>query len=221
MFFSWNHCCVCLGQMLAGRYARWTIELKMAKRQLQNGVTAISCCEQNSMPTDDTFLGCSLCKRRYSEPKILPCLHSFCRHCLDAYTPPHSLSVMCPTCRQQSIVPPEGVSGLQDSGFVLRLMEFVGRCQKCSECIGSLPATCASHSSADEQDLLIIPLVSHSLFSRLQFLVTMTYILGCDFIIVCWLKLKFYLCFLIIKSFTNESFWWTWSNVVNGLIKQN
>jgi len=159
--------------MLDGRYARWTVELKMAKQQLQNGVMSANYCEQNSVPTDSTFLGCSLCKQRYSEPKILPCLHTFCRHCLDASTPPHSLSVMCPACRQQSIVPPEGVSGLQDSGFVLRLMEFVERCQKCSECIGSLPATCADHSCADEQDLMIVPLVSCWFFSRLNFMVTM------------------------------------------------
>ena len=138
--------------------------MKMEKQQLQNGVMSIGCCEQNSVPADSTFLGCSLCKQRYSEPKILPCLHTFCRHCLDAYTPPHSLSVMCPTCRQQSIVPPEGVLGLQDSGFVLRLMEFIERCQKCSECIGSSPAMCEDHTCAGEQDLMIRPLVSCHFF---------------------------------------------------------
>jgi len=149
----------------------------MAKQQLQNGVMSINCYDENSVPTDNTFLGCSLCKQRYSEPKILPCLHTFCRHCLDASTPPHSLSVMCPACRQQSIVPPEGVSGLQDSGFVLRLMDFVECCQKCSECVVSLPATCADHSCADEQDLMIVPLVGCLFVTRLQLFVTMVKIL--------------------------------------------
>ena len=146
--------------MEAGSYARWTVDLNMAKQQLQNGVMSVDCCHRNSVPTDSTLFGCSLCKQHFTEPKILPCLHTFCRHCLDAYTPPHSLSVMCPTCRQQSIVPPEGVSGLQDSSFVLRLMEFVEHCQKCAECIESPSATCAKHIRAGEQDLTIVPLVS-------------------------------------------------------------
>jgi len=132
----------------------------MAEKKLQNGVMSGDSYPQNTLPTENTFLGCSLCKELYTEPKILPCLHTFCQHCLDAYTPPHSLSVMCPTCRQQSIAPPEGVSGLQDSGFVLRLMEFVERCQKCAKCTESPLATCAEHSRADEQELTVLPLVS-------------------------------------------------------------
>jgi len=154
--------------VVAGCYARFTVELKMAKQQLQNGVMSVDSCHQNAVPTENTFLGCILCKEQYTEPKILPCLHTFCRHCLDAYTPPHSLSVMCPTCRQQSIVPPEGVSGLQDSGFVLRLMEFVERRQKCADCIGSPSAVCAEHGRAGEQDLTILPLVSCKCCSRLK-----------------------------------------------------
>ena len=161
---------VCSGQVVAGCYARWTLGLRMAEKQLQNGV---DCCQQASVPTDSTFLGCSLCKQLYTEPKILPCLHTFCRRCLDAYTPHHSLSIMCPACRQQSIVPREGVSGLQDSGFVLRLMDFVDRCQKCQACIESLSAMCTDHCCADEQDLTIVPLVSCCFGSRLNLFVAL------------------------------------------------
>ena len=157
--------------MVAASYARLTVNLKMADEQLQNGVMSVDSSyhqSASSVPTENTFLGCSLCKKFYSEPKILPCLHTFCWHCLDASTPPHSLSIMCPSCRQQSIVPPEGVAGLQDSGFVLRLMDFVERCQKCSECTASPSATCAEHSQAREQDLAVLPLVGYEFCHRLK-----------------------------------------------------
>ena len=54
--------------------------------------------------------------------QLLPCLHTFCESCLRGYIPAHSLSVACFICGQQSIVPLEGVSALQDNQFILNLM---------------------------------------------------------------------------------------------------
>lgn len=72
---------------------------------------------------DGSFLTCGLCRRRYVDPAVLPCLHTFCRPCLDDYIPAESLSVACPGCRQQSILPEEGVAGLQSNFFVLNLID--------------------------------------------------------------------------------------------------
>ncbi len=41
--------------------------------------------------------------------QVLPCLHTFCLSCLSKSTPEHSLTLTCPVCRLQSILPPEGV----------------------------------------------------------------------------------------------------------------
>lgn len=32
--------------------------------------------------TDDSKFKCPLCRRRYSDPRVLPCLHTFCLNCL-------------------------------------------------------------------------------------------------------------------------------------------
>lgn len=46
-------------------------------------------------------LECTICSEQYKEPKVLPCLHSFCKTCLEGLLPREGLSwrVDCPSCR--------------------------------------------------------------------------------------------------------------------------
>ena len=59
---------------------------------------------------DRNILSCQICQNRFREPKVLPCLHTFCLGCLPVYLPPQSLTLTCPLCGQQSILPRPGVS---------------------------------------------------------------------------------------------------------------
>ena len=59
-------------------------------------------------------LKCSVCLDLYTNPKTLPCHHSFCQECLEGL--PQEKEAMgdtyylpCPTCRQRTEVPREGV----------------------------------------------------------------------------------------------------------------
>ncbi|KAL3880230.1 hypothetical protein ACJMK2_032479 [Sinanodonta woodiana] len=83
---------------------------------------------------DRDFLNCGICLGRYNKPKVLPCLHTFCEHCLTDYIPAESLSVTCPICRQQSILPLDGVNALQTNFFITNLMEVVGQPNVCGMC---------------------------------------------------------------------------------------
>ncbi|XP_045074442.1 tripartite motif-containing protein 2-like, partial [Coregonus clupeaformis] len=76
---------------------------------------------------DKQFLVCSICLDRYHNPKVLPCLHTFCENCLQNYIPPESLTLSCPVCRQTSILPEKGVSALQNNFFITNLMEVLQR----------------------------------------------------------------------------------------------
>ena len=80
------------------------------------------------------FLSCGICLERYTDPKVLPCLHTFCECCLSNYIPPHSLSVTCPICRQQSILPEEGVAALQNNFFIKNLMDVIENPNVCTVC---------------------------------------------------------------------------------------
>nr|XP_057922153.1 tripartite motif-containing protein 2 isoform X2 [Doryrhamphus excisus]XP_057922161.1 tripartite motif-containing protein 2 isoform X2 [Doryrhamphus excisus]XP_057922170.1 tripartite motif-containing protein 2 isoform X2 [Doryrhamphus excisus]XP_057922179.1 tripartite motif-containing protein 2 isoform X2 [Doryrhamphus excisus]XP_057922188.1 tripartite motif-containing protein 2 isoform X2 [Doryrhamphus excisus] len=76
---------------------------------------------------DKQFLICSICLDRYHNPKVLPCLHTFCERCLQNYIPAHSLTLSCPVCRQTSILPEKGVAALQNNFFITNLMDVLQR----------------------------------------------------------------------------------------------
>uniref|UniRef100_A0A8D1JMQ6 Tripartite motif-containing protein 2 n=3 Tax=Sus scrofa TaxID=9823 RepID=A0A8D1JMQ6_PIG len=76
---------------------------------------------------DKQFLICSICLERYKNPKVLPCLHTFCERCLQNYIPAYSLTLSCPVCRQTSILPEKGVAALQNNFFITNLMDVLQR----------------------------------------------------------------------------------------------
>ncbi|XP_070554155.1 tripartite motif-containing protein 2-like [Ptychodera flava] len=94
---------------------------------------------------DKQFLVCGICLERYRTPKVLPCLHTFCQKCLMNYIPPQSLSLACPLCRQTSILPEEGVSGLQNNFFITNLMEVLEKPESNGTQADSKALPCPSH----------------------------------------------------------------------------
>ncbi|KAG7253328.1 hypothetical protein CRUP_030746 [Coryphaenoides rupestris] len=89
---------------------------------------------QNSRREDvDPRATCGVCTRLYRDPKILPCLHSFCADCIRqlsafcasasgdpaaATTTPRT-SVLCPECDTEVDLPPSGADGLTTDHLAL------------------------------------------------------------------------------------------------------
>ena len=68
-----------------------------------------------ALSLDENFIKCPMCRERYSRPKLLKCLHSFCEHCISVHIG-HSArnkevthrEFPCPKCRAlTSVVKPE------------------------------------------------------------------------------------------------------------------
>ena len=77
----------------------------------------------------EEFLRCDICQETMITPKELPCLHSFCLHCIQRMASCSGLgpgdALSCPTCRQQVAVPPNGVASFPTNFNVTRLQEIV------------------------------------------------------------------------------------------------
>ena len=71
-------------------------------------------------------LECSICLDSFTDPKLLQCFHVFCKDCLEplALRDQHGLSLRCPNCRRSTLLPENGVSGLQPAFHVHHLFDI-------------------------------------------------------------------------------------------------
>ena len=88
-------------------------------------------------------VSCSVCMSKYTDPKQLPCLHSFCLHCLNEIqrTSGRRDKISCPECRQEFKVPDNGNLAALPTNFrinslldVLAIKECNTAGVKCENC---------------------------------------------------------------------------------------
>ena len=74
-------------------------------------------------------LECSVCQEQFSEanePKILGCLHTFCKNCLEAWLRnQRNGELSCPTCRHITHCPNNDIKTLPSNLFCKQLVEIV------------------------------------------------------------------------------------------------
>ena len=70
-------------------------------------------------------LRCAICLERYTDPRMLPCHHIFCKKCIDQCGSEYNYFVrFCPTCRNQFKVGIHGASSLPVAFTVSALLEI-------------------------------------------------------------------------------------------------
>lgn len=69
---------------------------------------------------------CAICLDRFTEPKFLACLHTFCCQCLHKITNQQPRdNVTCPTCREETKIPEDGLDKLKTNFFVNSMLDLV------------------------------------------------------------------------------------------------
>ena len=66
---------------------------------------------------------CGICQEHYTDPKVLPCLHYYCKKCVlrQALRTSTGKPFSCPECRCEATLPEGGVDELKTAFFVNRL----------------------------------------------------------------------------------------------------
>uniref|UniRef100_A0A1X7TV59 RING-type domain-containing protein n=1 Tax=Amphimedon queenslandica TaxID=400682 RepID=A0A1X7TV59_AMPQE len=98
-------------------------------------------------------LTCSVCHDHYTNPKTLPCLHSFCQHCLEGLPldkKNETYYLSCPTCRHCTELPEEGVGAFPVAFILNNLKEIYSlmkniAVKKTEVLQNSQEATCSDH----------------------------------------------------------------------------
>ncbi len=67
---------------------------------------------------------CAVCEEHYTDPKILPCLHCYCKQCIHrlALRVDQGKPFPCPECRKTTVLP-EGGEGELKSAFILNRLK--------------------------------------------------------------------------------------------------
>ena len=79
-------------------------------------------------------VSCSVCMSPFTDPKILPCFHTFCLHCLNELqrTSGKHGEITCPECRRKFQVPGSGYPQDLPANFRMNSLLDVMAIQKCS-----------------------------------------------------------------------------------------
>ena len=84
---------------------------------------------------------CAICHDLYTEPKILPCLHYYCKQCIHRLTLRTGLDkpFSCPECRKDTTLPQGNVDELPTAFFVSRMKSVHSKLERAQ---GKVEAKC-------------------------------------------------------------------------------
>src|SRR6218665_2640950 len=76
----------------------------------------------------DNLTECCICLKTFIDPRMLPCIHTFCLQCLNDLADKSNKKaageeIPCPVCRKEFTIPRDGVHGIQKNFFMAGMTE--------------------------------------------------------------------------------------------------
>ena len=108
-------------------------------------------CEEKSLEELESEITCPICQEHYTEPKVLPCLHYYCKKCILKLTlrTQSGKSFHCPECRCKATLPEGGVDSLITAFFANRLKSKVITLQRAHGKVEVKCELCTTSSNAE------------------------------------------------------------------------
>src|SRR6218665_3502406 len=98
---------------------------------------------------------CCICLKTFTDPRMLPCIHTFCFQCLndmvDKSDKKPGDKIQCPMCRKELTIPNDGVQGIQKNFFMAGMIEV--RSIPCDVCKTNACGTKSNTSKATSRCL--------------------------------------------------------------------
>ena len=107
--------------------------------------------EEKSLEELESEITCPICQEHYTEPKVLPCLHYYCKKCILklALRTLSGKSFHCPECRCEATLSEGGVDNLKKAFFANRLKSKVMTLQRAYGKVKVKCELCTASSNAE------------------------------------------------------------------------
>ena len=107
--------------------------------------------KEKSLEDLESEITCPICQEHYTEPKVLPCLHYYCKKCILklALRTQSGKPFHCPECHCQATLPEGGVDNFKTAFFANRLKSKVTNLQRAHGKVEVKCEYCTASSNAE------------------------------------------------------------------------